>query len=88
MVLTMAVGSGLAIRQARAASDTWAAAPADGTFSNAANWVADSAPTDGATLNFDGSSITTLTDDIAGLSVSGITFAAGKALIRSAAATC
>ncbi len=77
MVLTMAVGSGLAIRQARAASDTWAAAPADGTFSNAANWVADSAPTDGATLNFDGSSITTLTDDIAGLSVSGITFAAG-----------
>jgi fibronectin-binding autotransporter adhesin len=72
--LALAVGAGLGIGQARAANDTWASAPADGTFSNAANWVADSAPSNGDSLGFAESSITSLSDDIPDLSVDGITF--------------
>ena len=69
--IALAVGAGMGIAQARAASDTWAAVPADDTFSNPNNWVANTAPASGDSLNFPASSITSLLDDISGLSVSG-----------------
>ncbi len=61
---------------ARAASTrNWSATPADGNFSNPANW--DVLPATGDTLNFGATTIASLNNDFTGMSFGGITFAAG-----------
>jgi fibronectin-binding autotransporter adhesin len=76
LALSSAAAAGVVFfsRAALGAADTWSATAATGNWSPATNWATDTTPANGDTLTFGASSTTALTDDISGLSVSGITF--------------
>jgi hypothetical protein len=78
-LFVVGVGTGLFVvaRPSFAASDTWTGNGGDNKFSTGANWGSGVAPTNGDSLTFDVSILSadqTLTNDISGLSVSGIHF--------------
>jgi hypothetical protein len=84
LALSSAAAAGVVFfsRAALGAADTWSATAATGNWSPATNWATDTTPANGDTLTFGASSTTALTDDISGLSVSGITFVGKRRIER------